>query len=109
MKNTAIDAEASSAAWADALRLFDADLRRRGAAEKTRRAYAVDLGQLAAWAIAQGIAPAAVDPKVLRRYAARLGDAAAGAPRPSRASSPRSGRSSACCASTAASRRTRPT
>ena len=73
MKNTAIEAEASSAAWGDALRLFDADLRRRGAAEKTRRAYAVDVGQLAAWADDQGIAPAGVDLKVLRRYAASLG------------------------------------
>jgi len=60
--------------WGDALRLFDADLRRRGMAEKTRRAYAVDLGQLAAWAHGQGVGPQAVDAKVLRRYAARLGD-----------------------------------
>ena len=59
--------------WGDALRLFDADLRRRGMAEKTRRAYAVDLGQLAAWAQAQGVAPEAVDARVLRRYAASLG------------------------------------
>ena len=59
--------------WGDALRLFDADLRRRGMAEKTRRAYAVDLGQLAAWAQGQGVAPEAVDARVLRRYAASLG------------------------------------
>jgi integrase/recombinase XerC/integrase/recombinase XerD len=75
MKNTAIATEGSTAAWADALRLFDADLRRRGAAEKTRRAYAVDLGQLATWAAAQRLAPEDVDQRVLRRYAARLGDA----------------------------------
>ena len=60
--------------WGDALRLFDADLRRRGMAEKTRRAYAVDLGQLASFASAQGIGPRSVDARVLRRYAARLGD-----------------------------------
>lgn len=59
--------------WGDALRLFDSDLRRRGMAEKTRRAYAVDLGQLAAWANAQGVRPEEVDAKVLRRYAAGLG------------------------------------
>jgi len=66
--------DSSSAAWADALRLFDADLRRRGAAEKTRRAYAVDLGQLAAWASSHGLVPETVDQRALRRYAARLGD-----------------------------------
>src|SRR5687768_2849119 len=75
MKKTAMEsAEGSSAAWADALRLFDADLRRRGAAEKTRRAYAVDLGQLAGWAAQQGVAPEAINAKHLRRFAARLGD-----------------------------------
>src|SRR5687768_10487577 len=72
MKNTAIEAEASSAAWADALRLFDADLRRRGAAEKTRRAYGIDVGQLAGGAEQQGIAPDGVDLKVLRRWAVSL-------------------------------------
>ena len=56
------------------MRLFDADLRRRGAAEQTRRAYASDLGQLATWAIGQGVSPDLVDARLLRRYAARLGD-----------------------------------
>jgi site-specific recombinase XerD len=70
MKNTAIGPDGS---WADALRLFDADLRRRGMAEKTRRAYASDLGRLAVWAQAQRLRPAEVDARVLRRYAASLG------------------------------------
>jgi site-specific recombinase XerD len=74
MKKTAMTLEGNGPGWPEALRLFDADLRRRGAAEKTRRAYAVDLGQLAAWAREGGIDPAAVDARVLRRYAARLGD-----------------------------------
>ena len=52
--------------------LFDRDLRRRGASERTRRAYGVDLGQLAGWAGAQGLTPQDVDYKVLRRYAAVL-------------------------------------
>ncbi|MEN3279859.1 MAG: integrase/recombinase XerC [Solirubrobacteraceae bacterium] len=52
--------------------LFDADLRRRGMAEKTRRAYAIDLGQFALWCTTQGLDPAAVGPKDLRRYAAVL-------------------------------------
>jgi site-specific recombinase XerD len=75
MKKTAIGTEASrgDAGWDAALRRFDEDLRRRGAAEKTRRAYGVDLGQLAAWARPQGLAPEALDARALRRYAATLG------------------------------------
>src|SRR3954447_12574523 len=82
MKNSAIPAEASegvardddpvAAAWAAVLRRFDADLRRRSAAEKTRRAYASDLGQFAAWAGACGLEPTGVDMRDLRRYAASL-------------------------------------
>src|SRR3712207_2510315 len=76
MKKTAIGIDGSEPlGWGDALRMFDADLRRRGMAEKTRRAYAVDLGQLAGFARDQGIGPQDVDARVLRRYAARLGDA----------------------------------
>ena len=63
------------AAWREALDLFDADLRRRGAAEKTRRAYGTDLAQLAAWAIAAGVEPERVDHRDLRRFAAHLGAA----------------------------------
>src|SRR3954451_1606204 len=63
-----------SAAWLEALRLFDADLRRRGAAEKTRRAYAIDVGQFAVWCEAQQLEPAEVTPRTLRRYAATLSD-----------------------------------
>jgi site-specific recombinase XerD len=61
-----------SAAWREALVLFDADLRRRGMAEKTRRAYSVDLGQFALWCTTQAIDPTAVGPRDLRRYAAVL-------------------------------------
>jgi site-specific recombinase XerD len=66
-----------SAAWREALALFDADLRRRGAAEKTRRAYGVDLGQFALWGTAQGLEPTEVTPRALRRYAAVLSDSRA--------------------------------
>jgi site-specific recombinase XerD len=59
-------------AWSEALALFDADLRRRGMAEKTRRAYGVDLGQFALWCTSQGVEPAAVRTRDLRRYAAVL-------------------------------------
>jgi site-specific recombinase XerD len=58
--------------WRQALALFDADLRRRGMAEKTRHAYGVDLGQFAFWCTAQAMDPTAVGPKDLRRYAAVL-------------------------------------
>src|ERR687888_515418 len=61
-----------SAPWSEALALFDSDLRRRGMAEKTRRAYGIDLGQFALWCTAQSLDPTAVGPKDLRRYAAAL-------------------------------------
>ena len=55
--------------------LFDADLRRRGAAERTRRAYGTDLGQLALWARAQRPrARATSTTRDLRRYAALLSE-----------------------------------
>src|SRR3954453_14084504 len=80
MKNAAMPVEGSAAAprldpaWREALTLFDRDLRRRGAAERTRRAYGADLGQLAAWAGARRVAPQDVDYRALRRYAAPLSE-----------------------------------
>jgi integrase/recombinase XerC/integrase/recombinase XerD len=78
MKNSPTDPEdrppEPTPAWREALRLFDADLRRRGAAEKTRRAYAIDVGQFAHWCGAQGIDPAEVTTRTLRRYAVTLSD-----------------------------------
>ena len=62
------------------MRTFDRDLQRRGAAERTRRAYGADIGELATWAAAQGIEPSAVTYRVLRGYAARQSDRGA-APR----------------------------
>ena len=73
MKNDAIPSEGSpSEAWGDALRRFDRELQRRGAAEHTRRAYGADAGELAAWAVASGLGPADVDYPALRRWAARV-------------------------------------
>ena len=77
MKNEAIGAHASDS-WRGALRTFDRDLLRRGAAERTRHAYGSDLGRLAAWSSAQGLAPADVDYPALRRYAASLSAGGAG-------------------------------
>jgi len=78
MKKSPTDAEDRppelTPAWREAITLFEADLRRRGAAEKTRRAYAIDIGQFALWCGAQGIDPVEVTPRTLRRYAATLSD-----------------------------------
>jgi site-specific recombinase XerD len=65
---------AAAAAWSAALRGFDADLRTRGMAEKTRRAYGVDVGQLAEWASAHDLAPVAVSTRMLRRFAGVLSE-----------------------------------
>ena len=64
-------------AWTDAIELLEADLRRRNAAPRTRRSYGADLAQFAAWAGAQGLEPAGVGPKQVRRYIAYLSQAGA--------------------------------
>jgi site-specific recombinase XerD len=73
MKKTPIEPEAS-ARWRAVLVRFDEDLRRRGAAEKTRSAYAADLRQFAVWASCQHVEPAAVTHRLLRRYAAAMSE-----------------------------------
>jgi integrase/recombinase XerC/integrase/recombinase XerD len=77
MKNTATPAhgiDPVAEAWAAALRRFDRDLQRRGAAERTRRAYGADVGELATWAAAQGLEPQALTYRLLRGYAARISE-----------------------------------
>ena len=61
--------------WEAALDAFDADLRRRAVAAKTRRAYAIDSHQFGRWASGHGLAPSAVDVRALRRYVAGLTEA----------------------------------
>jgi integrase/recombinase XerC/integrase/recombinase XerD len=68
------DVERGAGRWGRALALFDADLARRGAAEKTRRAYGLDVGQLAHWCRVHDLGPADVSARDVRRYAARLSD-----------------------------------
>jgi site-specific recombinase XerD len=63
--------------WQEALALYDRDLRARGSAERTRRAYGVDLGGFAEWAGAQGLGPGDVRHRDVRRYAAGLSGAGA--------------------------------
>jgi site-specific recombinase XerD len=69
---TGIDAEPLTPAWQAALDQFDADLRRRAVAPKTRTAYASDCIQFARWASVAGLAPARVDVRSVRRYVATL-------------------------------------
>ena len=56
--------------WKEALAAFDTRLRTRGMAEKTRRAYGTDLGQLAEWSATRGLAPLEVGARELRLFAA---------------------------------------
>src|SRR5829696_8460649 len=60
--------------WREALGIFDRDLAVRSAAEATRRAYANDVGQLAAWASETGKDPEELGHRDLRRFAARLSE-----------------------------------
>src|ERR1044071_9701793 len=68
------DRPALSEGWVEALRLFEADLVRRGAAERTRRAYGFDCSQFALWCTTQDCEPTDVTTRVLRRYAQALGE-----------------------------------
>src|SRR3954468_2393682 len=75
MKNPLTSSQGTAAVsepWRAALRTFDQDLQRRGAAERTRRAYGTDAAELAAWATANQLTPGQIDYKALRRWAARL-------------------------------------
>lgn len=57
-----------------ALAGFDDWQRARGMRDKTRRAYGVDLAQLAEWAGGRGLDPKDVSHRELRRFAAVLGE-----------------------------------
>jgi integrase/recombinase XerC/integrase/recombinase XerD len=63
--------------WDAALAEYDRDLRARGSAERTRRAYAVDLAGFVEWVMPQGLGPGDVRHRDVRRYAAGLSSAAA--------------------------------
>jgi integrase/recombinase XerC/integrase/recombinase XerD len=63
--------------WGTALSEYDRDLRARGSAERTRRAYAVDLAGFVEWSTPQGLAPGDVRHRDVRRYAAGLSSAGA--------------------------------
>jgi site-specific recombinase XerD len=57
------------ASWQDALARFDDWQLARGMGEKTRRAYGVDLGQLAEWAAARELDPHSLTHRELRHFA----------------------------------------
>jgi site-specific recombinase XerD len=63
--------------WQEALSLYDRDLRARGSAERTRRAYAIDLGGFSEWAGTQGLDPGDVRHRDVRRFGAGLSSAGA--------------------------------
>ncbi len=58
--------------WSQALTLLDSDLQRRDAAPRTRRAYAIDTRGFASWAAGQGLLPAELSARQVRRYVAQL-------------------------------------
>jgi site-specific recombinase XerD len=60
--------------WPRTLALLDEDLRRTGAAPRTRRAYAIDTLQFACWADEHGLLPSTVGSRDVRRYIAHLSE-----------------------------------
>lgn len=60
--------------WLRALGLLDEDLRRSGAAPRTRRAYAIDTLQFAGWADLHDLTPSTVGVRDVRRYIASLSE-----------------------------------
>jgi site-specific recombinase XerD len=63
--------------WNESLRAFDRDLGARSVAERTRRAYATDLGQFAEWSGEAAVEPTKVRHRDVRRYGAALSEAGA--------------------------------
>jgi integrase/recombinase XerC/integrase/recombinase XerD len=58
--------------WDEALAAYDRDLLARSMAERTRRAYSVDLGRFSDWAKERGLGPGEVRHRDVRRYGAGL-------------------------------------
>ncbi len=103
---------ASSVPRAGHAALRELRCRPRAVARSRRRPAAPtagDLARFAVWCEARGFEPAAAEVRDLRRYAASLTQRGLAPTSVARARSPRCARSTACCASAARSRRTRPT
>jgi site-specific recombinase XerD len=71
---TADTAASLAEPWSQALALLEEDLRRTGAAARTRRAYALDTLQFGAWASSRGLLPTSVGVRDVRRYIAHLSE-----------------------------------
>jgi site-specific recombinase XerD len=65
--------------WEEALAAYDRDLRARSLAERTRKAYGVDLGQFVEWAGERGLELGEVRHRDVRRYGAGLSSGGASA------------------------------
>jgi integrase/recombinase XerC/integrase/recombinase XerD len=65
--------------WEEVLSGYDRDLGARRVAERTRRAYGIDLGQFSEWADGEGREPGTVRHRDVRRYGAALSAAGAAA------------------------------
>jgi len=65
--------------WDEALAAYDRDLRARSMAERTRRAYGVDLGQFVGWAKGSDLGVGDVRHRDVRRYGAGLSSGGAAA------------------------------
>ncbi len=65
--------------WDEALSAFDRDMRARNLAERTRKAYGVDLGQFVEWVGGRGLEPGRVRHRDVRRYGAGLSSQGASA------------------------------
>ena len=71
-RQSTVQEQPLEAVWEEAVGLLLADMGRRDAAERTRRAYVGDLRQFAQWGQAQGLTPREAGPKTVRRYVAHL-------------------------------------
>src|SRR3954454_18251736 len=60
--------------WGQELSAYDRDLGMRNAAERTRHAYGVDLGQFVEWVGQRGLEPGDVRHRDVRRYGASLSE-----------------------------------
>lgn len=68
----------TSNTWHELQRQFEQSLAARGMSSRTCSAYSADVMQLASWAAGMGVVPGGIDHKMLRRYAAHLGESGAG-------------------------------
>lgn len=63
-----------SPAWKNAVSRLEADLARRGSAQRTQIAYRRDVEDFASWCLTQQLDPEAVSARTIRRYVAHLSE-----------------------------------